>query len=135
MKAGTLKVAGLLLPERAASLRGRSAWAVPTNLDEALADGPELVVLDLRGASDDMRSRESLELARRTLTDRVGRAEQHTTQNLTVVLLASRALAAAVIPESSVLVNPFETQPGKVPLAVSAPAHVDTSVLTEEGAR
>ena len=135
MKAGTLKVAGLLLPERAASLRGRSAWAVPTNLDEALADGPELVVLDLRGASDDMRSRESLELARRTLTERVGRAEQHTTQNLTVVLLASRALAAAVIPESSVLVNPFETQPGKVPLAVSAPAHVDTSVLTEEGAR
>ena len=41
MKAGTLKVANLLLPERAASLRTRSAWATLGSLDEALADKPE----------------------------------------------------------------------------------------------
>ncbi|MBP6685989.1 MAG: MMPL family transporter, partial [Leucobacter sp.] len=48
--AGTIKVDGLLLPERAGSLRARSAWAVPDTLRQALRDGPALLVLDLRDA-------------------------------------------------------------------------------------
>lgn len=48
--AGTLKVDGLLLPERAGSLRARSAWAAPDTLRQALRDGPALLVLDLRDA-------------------------------------------------------------------------------------
>lgn len=49
LKTGTLKVAGLLLPERAASVRTRSAWADLDTLDDAYADRPELIVIDLRG--------------------------------------------------------------------------------------
>lgn len=49
LKTGTLKVAGLLLPERAASVRTRSAWAELDTLDEAYADNAELIVIDLRG--------------------------------------------------------------------------------------
>ncbi|SDQ10320.1 MMPL family transporter [Leucobacter chromiiresistens] len=48
---GTAKVAGLLLPERAASLRTRSAWATAETLRAALRDRPAVLVLDLRGRS------------------------------------------------------------------------------------
>ena len=48
LKTGTLKVAGLLLPERAASVRMRSAWANLDTLEEAYQDRPELIVIDLR---------------------------------------------------------------------------------------
>jgi hypothetical protein len=62
MKTGTARVTGLLLPERAASLRTRSAWATPETLNEALGDRPELIVLDLRGwgADGGMRAAELL---------------------------------------------------------------------------
>lgn len=62
---GTCKVDGLLLPERATSLRARSAWATVTSVREALSDRPAIVVLDLRefmvlpptiGTLDDLRS-------------------------------------------------------------------------------
>ena len=49
VSAGTLKVDGLLLPERASSLRRRSAWATPATLREALRDTPSVLVLDLSG--------------------------------------------------------------------------------------
>ncbi|KAM9862171.1 efflux RND transporter permease subunit [Leucobacter sp. BZR 635] len=48
--AGTLKVDGLLLPERAGTLRARTAWADPETLRQALRDRPALLVLDLRSA-------------------------------------------------------------------------------------
>jgi RND superfamily putative drug exporter len=50
--AGTVKVDGLLLPERSASLRARSAWAGPESLREALRDRPALLLLDLRAAAE-----------------------------------------------------------------------------------
>ena len=108
IKTGTLKVAGLLLPERAASLRTRSAWAVPADLEEALSDRPALVVLDLRGVGADLRSREQLDFAKRAFAARALRAEQGEDQPLTIVLLASAALAAAVLPMGTALVSPFD---------------------------
>ena len=48
---GTLKVSGLLLPERASSLRARAAWASVDAVGVALRDDPEVLVLDLRAAA------------------------------------------------------------------------------------
>lgn len=56
---GTLKVRGRLLPERAGSVRRTSAWAVPNTLRAAIADSPELIVLNLSGET-----MENIELAR-----------------------------------------------------------------------
>ena len=44
---GTLKVDGLLMPERASSLRTRSAWATQGTVRAALSDRPTVLVLDL----------------------------------------------------------------------------------------
>ncbi len=48
---GTLKVDGLLLPERASSLRTRSAWASQGTIRAALSDRPTVLVLDLRDSA------------------------------------------------------------------------------------
>lgn len=42
---GTLKVQGLLQPDRAGSLRRRSTWTNPQNIAEALKESPNLIVL------------------------------------------------------------------------------------------
>ena len=47
---GTLKVDGLLMPERAGTLRTRSAWATQGTVRAALSDRPAVLVLDLSDA-------------------------------------------------------------------------------------
>jgi RND superfamily putative drug exporter len=95
LKTGTLKVAGLLLPERAASLRTRSAWASPRTLDEALADGPEILVLDLRDAWSGPEN----EAARRLLHDIAEEEGAEGAGSLpTLVVLGAREAAGAILP-------------------------------------
>lgn len=108
LKTGTVKVAGLLLPERSASLRTRSAWATPSTLAEALADGPEMVVLDLRGwgaASGTLRAAEEA-LECRDLFAQAMRGESP----VTPVVLGSAHLAQEVLPPHTDTVQPSPTR-------------------------
>lgn len=108
LKTGTVKVAGLLLPERSASLRTRSAWATPSTLAEALADGPEIVVLDLRGwgaASGTLRAAEEA-LECRDLFAQAMRGESP----VTPVVLGSAHLAQEVLPPHTDTVQPSPTR-------------------------
>ncbi len=110
VKAGTLKVDGLLLPERASSLRSRSAWADTTSLREALRDHPAVLLLDLRAAAeapipldrvDAMRSAMAARMAElRGADDARGR-----TAGFTVVVLGDRALADRILPDGITLVR------------------------------
>lgn len=122
LRAGTLKVTGLLLPERAAALRRRAAWATPATIAEALADRPDLVVLDLRGwdaASGSLRAAERIEEARVLLgsvvriPDRGASGPPTTpastpapTNPPTLVVLGSRAQAEAALPSGIEIVEP-----------------------------
>ena len=108
--AGTLKVAGLLLPERAASLRGRAAWATPLTLRTALAERPSVLVLDLRGFEhaperaglDGMRSALEAQMitAERDGAGVLGRGGSRSSgaDDLTVVVIGSRAVAERFLP-------------------------------------
>ena len=116
MKAGTLKVADLLLPERAASLRTRSAWALLDTLGEAIADAPELLVLDLRGAP--ARPVRPAGLETFVSSDRAA----------TLVVIGTRQQAEAVVPRGLLLVDPFAS-------LAEAPAGAQNLVTSEEGAR
>ena len=127
MKTGTLKVADLLLPERASSLRTRSAWATLDTLGEAIADAPELLVLDLRGAAAQPVRPAALE------------AFVVSNQAATLVVLGSRQQAEAVAPRGAVLLEPLarsaaatDSGAAEPALAGAAPASPATS---EEGAR
>jgi len=127
MKTGTLKVADLLLPERASSLRTRSAWATLDTLGEAIADAPELLVLDLRGAAAQPVRPAALE------------AFVVSNQAATLVVLGSRQQAEAVAPRGAVLLEPLarsaaatDSGAAEPALAGAAPASLATS---EEGAR
>lgn len=126
IKSGTLKVAGLLVPERAATLRGRSAWATPASIDEALSDRPEMLILDLRGWGADLRSRELLEHARSSLhADATVRRDRDTA--LTVVVIGTRELAETALPVATsimVLGDPVDT---------GATATIPESVTTAHG--
>jgi len=128
MKTGTLKVDGLLLPERAATLRGRSAWATPESLADALADGPSIVVLDLRGwAAGDLRTREQLHDAQQVLASSGAAASSSGAgedPTLTVVLIGTEGLASAVLPAGARLVRPgvAAQSPAGPPAAGPSPA-------------
>lgn len=105
LKTGTLTVTGLLLPERASTLRARSAWTSPAalvdTLTEALADRPEIVVIDLRGwgaAAGELRAAEQAEEVRELLAQRGFWADRGDERPLTVVVLGAPELAAAVLP-------------------------------------
>ncbi len=113
LKTGTLKVTGLLLPERAATLRRRAAWATPETLAEALADRPALVVLDLRGsgaAAGNLRAAEQAEAARALLAGAGAAAERSQANRAaappTVVVLGARDAAEAVLPAGLEVVEP-----------------------------
>lgn len=111
LKTGTVKVAGLLLPERAASLRRRAAWATPATIAAAMTDRPELIVLDLRGwgaAAGALRAGEQAEATRRLLHARAVLAERGDESPLVVVVLGSAELAAQVLPAGVVLVTPSD---------------------------
>ena len=93
--AGTLRVAGLLQPERAGSLRRRAAWASAATVREAAADRPEVLVLDLRTGATAAETREM----RSALTA----AGVESGGSVTVVVIAEAALAAAALPASTTL--------------------------------
>ncbi len=98
-RAGTLTVTGLLLPERAGTLRGRAAWANPQGLAQAIADRPGLIVLDARHWDDAGQERALEEAGRvRELLAAGGDA--------TVVVLGSREAAEAMLPAGVALVTP-----------------------------
>lgn len=122
--AGTLTVDGLLLPERASSLRARSAWADPSSLRAALGDAPTLLVLDLRdavltplrpAAAADARSA----LAAWGVTG--GGAEPSVARSPILVLLGETETAAAVLPAGTNTVTPGP--------ALAAPTETEMEVV------
>ena len=94
---GTVTVTGLLLPERAGSLRSRAADASPATLRAALRDRPSLLVLDLRSAlaAPELAGIPAL---RSALEGRAVEAERGSAPAVTVVLVGSRELAERVLP-------------------------------------
>ncbi|WP_427869950.1 MMPL family transporter [Leucobacter luti] len=96
--AGTVKVAGLLLPERASSLRSRAAWADPESLRESLRDRPAVALLDLRGASERPMPLERIEPLRSGIAAAAVEAGRGKSPALTVVVLGDGALAARILP-------------------------------------
>lgn len=111
---GTLKTVDLLLPERAASLRARAAWATPDSLREALADRPSLLVLDLRSwgaAAGTLRAGEQAEAARSMLSARQVEADQGAAPAVTLVVLGTAELAQKVLPSGTALVRPGDGAP------------------------
>ncbi|WP_042545407.1 MMPL family transporter [Leucobacter komagatae] len=103
--AGTLKVGGLLLPERASSLRARAAWADPDTLRQALRDAPELLVLDLREAEIAPLSPATLADVRSALAAwRVERGPDDADPIL--IVLGDPALAGRVLPTGQAAVAP-----------------------------
>lgn len=91
--AGTLKVDGLLLPERASSLRARSAWATIDSLRDAVRDRPTLLVLDLREAGGAPLALEPLDDMRSALAAWAVSSEEQI-----AVVLGDRELAERILP-------------------------------------
>ncbi len=113
---GTAKIAGLLLPERAASVRARAAWADPGSVREALRDRPELLVLDLREAAATGIPHERIAATRSALAAGVVESERGSAPAMTVAVLGERDLAERILPEGTGFVLP-----GGAPLAQAAP--------------
>ncbi|MFT4233015.1 MAG: MMPL family transporter, partial [Leucobacter sp.] len=118
--AGTLKVDGLLLPERASSLRARSAWADPESLRDALRDRPALLLLDLRAAAGRPLPLALVESARSALAAAAvemsrgaarGRDGAGSASGPAVVVLGGRELAERLLPDGAAFVEPAPSQP------------------------
>lgn len=101
---GTLKVDGMLQPERASSLRARSAWADPPTLRQALRDRPRVLLLDLRGEALAPSSAESTSDARSALAAWHGDTRAATQP--TVVVIGDPDAAARFLPVGTTLVTP-----------------------------
>ncbi|CAG7606239.1 MMPL family transporter [Leucobacter soli] len=126
IRAGTVKSAGLLLPERASSLRRRAAWATPETAGPALADAPELLVLDLRQwgpATGNLRAAEQAEAVRARLQARAVLADRGEARPLAVIVLGGAEATARLLPESTRIleVAPPEAVPAHDPARL-APA-------------
>ncbi|KAM9864539.1 Membrane protein YdfJ [Leucobacter aridicollis] len=120
--AGTLKVDGLLLPERASSLRARSAWADAATLRQALRDSPTLVVLDLRDAELAPLSPAAVADARSALAAwHVDRGRDSAPPIL--VVLGSQSVAELLLPD------------GNTAVSFTAPHHERLDRTELEGAR
>lgn len=119
--AGTLRVDGLLLPERASSLRARAAWASPETLRQALRDSPTLLVLDLRDAELTPLQPAAVTDARSALA--AWHVEHGDAAKPILILLGGRALAERILPEGHTALT----------LAAERPDHTERFDL--EGAR
>lgn len=113
LKEGTVKVEGLLLPERASALRRRAARTQPAGLREALADRPRLLVVDLTSAT--AWSDAAILSARSALEGRAVEAERGAAPLPTLVLIGDAPTAARILPAGTRLVH-----------AESAPVPADT---------
>ena len=126
--AGTLKVDGLLMPERSASLRARAVWTSGDDLRDALRDRPSLVLLDLRGLSEAPLSQARLESMRSALAAGFAMADSGSRSGLAVVVLGERDLATRLLPAGTTLVQP-EAAAAAAPALLTAP-----TAPTPEGA-
>ncbi|WP_336652537.1 MULTISPECIES: MMPL family transporter [unclassified Leucobacter] len=122
---GTVKVDGLLLPERAASLRARTAWATPESLREALQDHPAIVMLDLRAAAERPLPLALVESAHSALAAAGIEAVRGSRPAPTVIVLGSRELAERLLLEDTVFVQP--------PLAAGDPHGPESHTLEGAG--
>ncbi|WP_449283350.1 MMPL family transporter [Leucobacter sp.] len=104
--AGTVKVDGLLLPERAASLRARSAWAGPESLREALRDRPAVLLLDLRSAAGRPMALDRVDDLRSALAAATVETSRGSAPELTIVVLGGRELAEHLLPGGTRFVDP-----------------------------
>lgn len=101
--AGTLKVDGLLLPERASSLRTRSAWAGLDSLRDALQDRAAVVLLDLRAAAESPISLDRIDATHSALAARKVEADRGDAPPLTLIVLGERGLAERILPATLIL--------------------------------
>ncbi|MBP1326436.1 RND superfamily putative drug exporter [Leucobacter exalbidus] len=102
--AGTAKVGGLLLPERAGSLRARVAWADPASLHASVSDRPQLIVLDLQEAAQQPLPLSAVDDMRSALAAAAAAARQAGRPTPTIVVLGERELATRILPEGTALV-------------------------------
>lgn len=103
---GTLKVDGLLLPERAPSIRSRTAWATPATLRDAVRDQPSVLVLDLRGMGEAPVKLEDLEAMRSALASLAVEAERRDAPKPTTLVLGDSDLAARLTPHAATELTP-----------------------------
>ena len=103
--AGTLKVAGLLLPERGGSLRARAAWTDPSALRDAIGDAPRVLVLDLREAATRPLDYGETESARSSLAALAALARHGDVPPTSLVVLGTREAAERLLPPGSVLIE------------------------------
>ena len=139
--AGTLKVDGLLLPERASSLRSRAAWADTATLREALRDHPAVLLLDLRQAAeapvalervDAMRSAMAARMAELRSAELAAAGDAH--DGFTVVVLGDRSLADRILPDGLSLVRfedavAYVTLPQGTPPVAAPPGAVNPAAV------
>lgn len=95
---GTLKVDGLLLPERAASLRARTAWATPETLRDTARDRPTIIALDLRSADASTARPESIDNMRSALAALAVEVEHRGDPPPTIIVIGERELAKLILP-------------------------------------
>ena len=134
IRSGTMKVGGLLLPERAASLRSRSAWADPGSLRDALQDRPALVVLDLRGAAEGPMPLAELESLRSALAAADVEAGRGKSPALALVALGDRAIAERILPRGTVFATPEESAAAELAAVGAAAGAAGTAAGQGSGA-
>lgn len=100
---GTLKVHGLLQPDRAATLRKRSAWVPVTHIREATKDRPDLLVIT--GVGPALSGRDA-EHAHGALAAWAIERERATGKAPTVIIVADIAQATRVLPRALSPVTP-----------------------------
>ncbi|QIM15658.1 MMPL family transporter [Leucobacter insecticola] len=100
---GTLKVDGLLLPERASTLRARSAWADATTLRETLRDRPSVLLFDLRQAGEAPVPLERIDALRSAFAARSVESDRGETPRLTVIVLGEAELAKRILGDTLIL--------------------------------
>ncbi|SJN09689.1 putative membrane transport protein [Leucobacter sp. 7(1)] len=140
---GTLKVAGLLLPERASSLRARAGWADPASLRDALQDRPAVLLLDLRSAAEGPLPLAQVDGMRSALAAQFALADRGAAPELTVVVLGSREIADRVLPAGTQYVRPgvpvaathAGSDPAPDPASEPAIGRPGTTLISEGGAR
>lgn len=137
---GTLKVAGLLLPERASSLRARAGWADPATLRDALRDQPSVLVLDLRSAAEGPVPLELVDAMRSGIAAQLALSTRDAAPALTLVVLGAQAFADRILPPDTVYVRPAQ-RPTTVWKAAEPDSHAPaahaagTTPILEGGAR
>ncbi|WP_025132495.1 efflux RND transporter permease subunit [Leucobacter sp. PH1c] len=119
---GTAKVTGLLLPERAGSVRARSGWAEPGTLRDTLRDRPALVVLDLRSAAEGPIPLDTVDGMRSALAARASETARGSISELVLVVLGERELAERVLPDGARLLRPADAGPAEPGIAGAGPA-------------